>query len=370
MQIVCDKQVLLEYINIVSKAVSPRTTLPILECVLLVADENGFRMLGNDLELGIESGAIEATVIEQGSVALDARMLGEIVRRLPGTTATIQTDDKFVTTIKSGKSEFKIAGQSGSEFPFLPAVEQTEPYVISAVELKNMIRQTIFSVSTDDTKPALTGELLEIKNNVVKLVSVDGFRISLRLLRPEAECGNLRAIIPAKTLNELSKILPGDNDAMVSIFHSERHILFALDQFILVSRVIDGDFISYENVFTDDYTTMISVEREIFVDALERASLIISKVARRDSVRIKIAEGQAIITSKTDIGASYDELPITQDGLDLDIAFNPRYLIDALKAMEAEVVELQFTTPLSPCIIKGEGCDLQKYLILPVRAFS
>jgi len=369
MHIICDKQLLTEYINTVSKAVSAHSSLPILQCILLVSDENGFRMLGNDLELGIESRAIDATVIEQGRVALDAKMLGDIIRRLPGTTADIQTDSKYVTVIKSGKAEFKILGQPGDEFPFLPAVEQISPYMVPAGELRNMIRQTIFSVATDNTKPALTGELLEIKNNMVKLVSVDGFRISVRLLIPDAPCDDLRAIIPAKTLNELSKILPSDGDSLVSVYTSERHILFALENCILVSRVIDGDFISYENVFTEDYTTMIMVDRGEMTDALERASLI-SKDARKNSVRISITDGQVIITSQTEAGTSYDELSVTQDGVNLDIAFNPRYLIDALKVLETDNIEMQFTTPLSPCIIKGEGAELQKYLVAPLRVKS
>ena len=369
MQIICDKQVLIEYIGIVSKAVSTRTTLPILECVLLIADENGFRMIGNDLELGIETAAIPATVNEHGSVALDAKMLNDIVRRLPGGTVSIQTDNKFMTVIKSGKAEFKISGQAGSEFPFLPTVEQTTPYTVPAAELRNMIRQTIFSVSLDDAKPALTGELLEIKDNLVKLVSVDGFRISLCVLEPDAPCSDLRAIIPAKTLNELSKILPSDDESPVNVYTSERHILFSLAQCVIVSRVIEGDFISYENVFTDEYTTMILAERALLVDALERASLI-SKDVRKNPVRLSIEGGQIVVTSNTELGTSYDELPITQDGVDLVISFNPRYLIDALKALESENVELQFTTPLSPCIIKGEGSDKQKYLVLPLRTKS
>jgi len=369
MQIVCDKNLLMEYINIVNKAVSARSSLPILQCILLIADEAGFRMVGNDLELGIESRDIEAEIIETGRVALDARMLGDIVRRLPGSSASIRTDEKAVTVIKSGKAEFKILGQPGDEFPALPKVEQAIPYVIPSGELRNMIRQTIFSVAVDDTKPALTGELLEIKNNVMKLVSVDGFRISLRVYAPEVSCEDLRAIIPAKTLNELSKILPADGDEVVRIYNSERHMLFALEECVLVSRVIEGDFISYENVFTDDYTTMITVEREAMVDALERASLI-SKDARKNPVKVNIADEQAVITSNTEIGTSYDELSIVQDGKNLEIAFNPRYLIDALKALETERVEMQFTTPLSPCIIKGEDVDIQKYLVLPLRVKS
>jgi len=369
MKITCDKQLLNEYINIVSKAVSSRTTLPILECLLLIADQTGFRMIGNDLELGIESCYIPAEVMEEGSIALDARMFSDIIRRLPGDQTTIQADSKYVTIIKSGKAEFKILGHSGEEFPFLPPVEKVTPYVTTAIELKNMIRQTIFSVSLDDSKPALTGELLEIKDGVTTLVSVDGFRISMRTLQLPDDSITLRAIIPAKTLNELSKILPGDSDAQVSIYTSDHHILFELDQFILVSRIIDGDFFSYEKVFTDDYTTLVNTDRSGLVDALERASLI-SKDTRKNPVCLNIANEQIVITSNTEIGTSYDELSTVQDGIDLDIAFNPRYLIDALKALDEERVTMQFTTPLSPCIIKGEENEDQKYLVVPLRMKS
>jgi len=366
MQIVCERQLLNEFISIVSKAVSGRSTLPILECVLLVADENGFRMIGNDQELGIETMPIEATVNEHGSVALDAKMLNDIIRRLSGDSVTIQSDAKNNTTISSGRAKFDIMGQPGSEFPFPPAIERGVPVQLGAAELKNMIRRTLFSVSLDDAKPALTGELLDVKENLVKLVSVDGFRISLNMQETEAPSEDLRAIVPAKTLSELSKILSADEEAVVDIYMSDRHILFALEECVVVSRVIEGDFINYDSIFTDEYTTMMTANRGELMDALERASLI-SKDTRKNPVCLEIAENEVVITSKAEQGNMFDAFPIQQEGQDLKISFNPRYLIDVLKALESEEVELQFTTPLSPCIIKGTDNDKHKYLVLPLR---
>ena len=372
MQIICETQVLNEFVSIVSKAVSGRSTVPILECVLLVSDENGFRMIGNDMELGIETVPIPATVNEHGSVALDAKMLMDIIRRLPGESVTIQTDAKDSTTITSGRAKFTIMGQPGSEFPFPPTLEHDAPCRIHASELKNMIRRTLFSVSLDDAKPALTGELMDIKDNVVKLVSVDGFRISLNMEELEVVDGvdtgvqELRAIIPAKTLSELGKVLPADGDSMVDINTTERHIMFTMEQCKVVSRVIEGDFINYDSIFTDEYTTMMKADRSVLIDSLERASLI-SKDARKNPVRLEISENEVVVTSKTEQGNMFDAFPIQQEGQDLMISFNPRFLIDALKALEDEEVELQLTTPLSPCIVKGTDNDKHKYLVLPLR---
>lgn len=369
MKIVCNKNILLEYINIVLKAVSNRTTLPILECILLIADENGFRLIGNDLELGIETKQIDAEIIETGCVALDSKIFSEIVRRLPGETVSINSDNNNITIIKSNKSEFKILGQNGDEFPFLPQVEKDSKYIIPAKDFKNMIHQTIFSVAVNDSKAVMTGELLEIKGNQMKMVAVDGFRISLRVQNIKTENIDMQCVIPAKTLNELSKLFGNDDTDEILIYFTFKHILFETDNCIVVSRLLEGDFINYENVFTDEHTTFITVDREFLIDSLERASLI-SKDVKKNPVKLNISQDNLVITSNTEAGTSYEELPVELDGIDIEIAFNPKYLIDALKVMEDEKITMQFTTPLSPCIIKGRDTDLYKYLVLPLRLKS
>lgn len=369
MKIICNRNVLLEYINIVLKAVSNRTTLPILECILLLADETGFRLIGNDLEMGIETKQITAEILETGSIALDSKIFSDIIRRLPGDMVSISSDDKNITLIKSDKSEFKILGQNGDEFPFLPQVEKDSEYKILSKDLKDMIRQTIFSVAINDSKAVMTGELLEIKENQIKMVAVDGFRISLRVQNIETENFDVKCVIPAKTLNELSKLFNNDETSSISIYFTSKHILFEMDNCIIISRLLEGDFINYENVFTDEYTTLITVDRSFLLDSLERASLI-SKDAKKNPVKLNISADMLVITSNTEAGTSYEEIPIELDGIDIEIAFNPRYLIDALKIIEDEKITMQFTTPLSPCIMRGLETDSYKYLVLPLRLKS
>lgn len=369
MHIVCSKENLINSINIVSKAVSVRTPLPILECILLNVDNTGFKLIANDLELAIETSYIESQIIETGCIALEAKIFSDIIRKLPDEDITITTIDNNVTVIKSGKTEFKIIGQNGDEFPLLPKVEKNEEYSISSNELKNMIKQTIFSVSTMESKPTLTGELLEIENGMLNVVAVDSFRVSLRVSPINTINSNISVIVPSKSLNELSKILPTDDTSLVSLYFTDKHVLFEIDSCIIVSRLIEGEFLKYNQIFTEDYTTIIYGDRHNILSSLERSSLI-SKDNKKTPVKLNIASNKLVITSSTDTGTSYDELSIDMDGEPIEIAFNPKYLIDAIKVIDTEKISIQFTTSLSPCIIKGYESDLYKYLILPLRLTS
>lgn len=366
MQINCSKDILLNNINIVSKAVSSRSTLPILECILLTADTNGFKLLANDLELGIETVSIDAEINEKGSVALDARLFSEIIRSLPDNNVDITSDEKNVTIIKSGKTEFKILGQPGVEFPVLPDIERDVKFETNASALKNMIRQTIFSVALEDTKPILTGELIEFKDDVLNVVAIDGFRVSFRKTIIENIPESKSVVIPAKTLNEISRILPDKNDYKVTMYFTENHALFELENCIVISRLLEGEYLKYEQMFTDDYKTIIEINRQEFLRSIERA-ILISKESKKTPVKLSIEENKVIITSNTEIGTSYEEVFAETDGENLEIAFNPKFLIDAFKAIDEEKIKIQFINSLSPCIIKGvENVDY-KYLILPLR---
>jgi len=369
LKINCDRDILSENISIAQKAVSNRTTLQILECVLIVADEEkGLRIIGNDLEIGVETKSIDAEIIENGSVAIEAKMFSDIIRRLPEGNVTVHSDENNVVTIKCKKSEFKVLGQSGDEFPFLPEIKKEEPYFIQSGTLKNMIRQTNFCVAVDDSKPIMTGELMEIKNGSLKMVAIDGFRVALR----EAELVEIaenrceKIVVPSKALNEINKLLPVENDESVTVYISDKHVLFGLKNCILVSRLIEGDFINYENVFTSEYTTIIYANKEELLNSIERTSLI-SKEIKKSPVKLNILNDKVEVTSFTEYGNAFDELEISVEGMPIEIAFNPRYLIDALKAIDEDEISIQFTTPLSPCIIKSEEVESYKYLVLPLR---
>ena len=339
MKLTCSKDLLLQYINIVNKAVSNRTTLPILECILLTADEKGFVMTGNDLEIGIKTAPIEAEIEERGEVAIEARIFNEIVRRLNGESVTIETDDKFAVTILSGTSEFKIMGQS---------------------------RQTIFSIAQDGSKPVLTGELFELKNNSVNVVSVDGYRISFRKNSLMMGSGETEVIVPGKTLSELNKILSQEEDDTLSMYLTEKHILFDLGNAVMVSRLIEGDFIRYAQSFSEDYKTKMIVDKSELIQALERASLV-SRDNRKTPVRLMLRNGGMDITARSDMGTAHESIAAEVEGDDLSIAFNPRYLIEALRSIEDETVKMIFMASLSPCTILPVDGDAFKYLILPLR---
>ncbi|WP_331488199.1 DNA polymerase III subunit beta [Chakrabartyella piscis] len=365
MNLTCQKDLLLQYINIVNKAVSNKTTLPILECILLTANDNGFVLTGNDLELGIQTAAIPATILEKGEVALEARILGDIVRRVNGETMSIKVDDKNMVTLTCGSSEFTIMGQSGDEFPALPTVEQENAFVLPQNDLRDMIRQTIFSIAQDNSKPILTGELFELQQDTLHVVSVDGYRISFRknILSQCAEPTNV--IVPGKTLMELNKIL-SQEDENVSLYVTDKHILFDLGTATMVSRLIGGDFIRYAQSFTEEYKTKIILDKNEFVQTLERASLV-SRDNRKSPVRFHIKENQLLVTAKSDMGTAYEEIVCEVEGDDLEIAFNPRYYIEALRSIEDEKVAIQFLASLSPATILPVDGDAYKYLILPLR---
>ena len=217
MKLTCSRDLLLNSINVVSKAVSSRTTLPILECILLTADERGLVLTANDLEIGIEASPIEAEIEREGKVALEARIFSEIIKRVNGVDVTLDTDNDFITVISSGNSEFKVMGRDGSDFPAMPKIERKEKQTILQKDLRDMIRETIFSVAQDDSKPVLTGELIEINNGIIDMVSVDGYRISYKKSNLLSSSGEEEAIIPAKTLNEISKILSSEEDEEADI---------------------------------------------------------------------------------------------------------------------------------------------------------
>jgi len=367
MHVICDRDSLLERINMASKAVSNRSTLKILECLLLIADKKGFRIIGNDLELGIETSSIEAEIVKNGSIAIESKIFSDIIRRLPQGDVSIIVSESSLTVIRCGKTEFKILGSSGEEFPFLPDVERTTGCVMKSAEFRNMVRKTIFATAVEDSKPVMKGELFEVGNGTVKLVAVDGFRVALSNYGFKSE-NDIKVIIPGKTLGEISKILPGDPEADLCIYVTDKHVLMEFGGCTVVSRLINGDFIEYSGVFNTEYSTEVTVDREAFLLSLERASLI-SGDMRKNPVKLTI-DGNMVITSNTEMGAAYDELELRQDGQAIEIAFNPRYLIDALKAIDDETVILSFTTPLSPVLIRGSDDENNKHVVLPLRLKS
>jgi len=370
MILTCEKQQLQDALGLAIRAVNQRTTMPILECVLLTAQDNGLSLSASNLELTINTSPIPADITTPGSVALDAKLFSEIVRKMPGEVVSISVDDKNSVQVKSGRSRLMISCQPADEFPVMSDAELVpinKGYSIKAQALKEMIRQTIFSVSTDQSKLILTGELIEVKDNIMRMVAVDMFRISYKATSLEEECDNYKAVVPAKALGELSRMLPTDENEEVSLRLTEKRIIFKSKDFTLISNLLEGEFIRYDQIFNEDFITIVEVNRNDLLSAFERAVLVATE-NKMLPIKLDISDDDISIRSSSERGETEDGIPCKTDGKALTISFNPRYFIEALRAVEDETVVLKFNTQLSPCTIRGleENSDF-KYLIVPLR---
>lgn len=365
MKIICSKNNLLNGFLTVQKAVSSRTPLPILEGILIEAEDNQIKLIATDLEIGIES-YIEGDIVEEGSVVLSAKIIVELIRKLPDAPVEMKSDENNKTWITCASSEFVIQGQSGLDFPELPEVDND--YVIEVPQdlLKNMIRQTIFSVAVEETRPILTGALMEIEDNQVRLVALDGYRLALRKGKTAgSDHYSISEVVPGRILNEISKIL-GDVEEMVQISKMGNHILFQIGQTSITSRLLEGEFINYKQIIPEEYKTRVKVSTHALLDSCERAALL-ARQGKNNLIKMEIFQDQLVISSNAEIGQVHEEVPIDNQGEELKIAFNSKYFIDALRIVEDDEIFLEFTTSVSPCVMKPLEDEYFTYLILPVR---
>ena len=347
-----------------SKAVPTRTTMAILECILIDASANEIKLTANDMELGIET-KIEGEIAERGIIALDAKIFSEIVRKLPDSDVVIETDSNFKTTITCEKSKFNIVGKSGDDFSYIPFIERNECISISQFTLKEVIRQTIFSIADNDNNKLMTGELFEIEENQLKVVSLDGHRISIRNIELKNNYDHKKVVVPGKTLQEVSKILPGSAEEEVNIFLSENHIVFEFDDTTVVSRLIEGEYFKIEQMLSSDYDTKVKINKRELLDCIDRATLLV-KEGDKKPIIMNITDGNMELKINSFIGSMNEDFDITKEGKDILIGFNPKFFIDALRVIDEEEVSLYMVNPKAPCFIKDdEGKFI--YLILPVN---
>lgn len=364
MKLICSKSNLLHGVNIVSKAVPTRTTMAILECILIDASANEIKLTANDMELGIET-KIEGEIAERGVIALDAKIFSEIVRKLPDSDVTIETDASFKTTITCEKAKFNIVGKSGDDFSYIPYIERNEPIVMSQFTLKEVIRQTIFSIADNDNNKLMTGELFEIEENDLKVVSLDGHRISIRNIELKNNYSHKKVVVPGKTLQEVSKILPGSTEDEVSIFLTDNHIVFEFENTTVVSRLIEGEYFKIEQMLSSDYETKVKINKRELLDCIDRATLLV-KEGDKKPIIMNITDGTMELKINSFIGSMNEDIDIAKEGKDILIGFNPKFFIDALRVIDEEEVTLYMVNPKAPCFIKDdEGTFI--YLILPVN---
>ncbi len=360
------KSDLLNAINIVTKAVPSKTTMTILECILIDASTNEIKLTGNDMELGIET-KVKGEIIEKGKVALEARLISEIIRRLSDTESdiTIESDDNFNTVITCDSSVFKIQGRDGEEFTYLPSLERDRYICLSEFTLKEIIRQTIFSIAVNESNRMMTGELFEVKGDNLRVVALDGHRLAIRNVTLKDNYGNIKVIVPGKTLNELSRILDDDNESEVLIFFSKNHILFEFADTIVVSRLIDGEFFRVDQMLSNDYSTKVTINKKDFLDSIERATILIRENDKKPII-LNIEDSNMSVKLNSSLGTLNDDIFIKKTGQDLMIGFNPKFLSDALKIIDDEEVDLYMMNAKSPCFIK-DADEKYIYLILPVN---
>lgn len=364
MKFICSKSDLLKSINIVLKAVPSRTTMSILQCILIEAEPGKIKMTANDMELGIET-SLEGDVLERGTVAIDAKIFSEIIRKLPDNDVTIETDENFQMLISCEKARFHISGKSGEEFSHLPFIEKEEPVVISQFSLREMIKQTIFSISDNESNKIMTGELFELSGNHLRIVALDGHRVSIRNLYLKEEYAPKKVIVPGKTLMEVSKILLGELESFVNIYFTANHIVFEFDDTTVVSRLIEGEYFRIDHMISSDYETKVEVNKREFSDCIDRATLLVRENDKKPIV-IQIEDGEMRLKLTSSVGSMNEEIAIEKEGKDILIAFNPKFMLDALRVIDDETVTLYMVNPKAPCFIRDEK-ESYIYMVLPVN---
>jgi DNA polymerase-3 subunit beta len=364
MKIICKKSDLVHGVSIVSKAVSNKTTLPILECILIEASAGTITFTANDMELGIET-KIEGSIIEQGKVAMDAKLFSEIVRKLPDNDVTIETDENYKATIVCEKACFQIMGQEGNEFPYLPEIKKEKSITLSQFSLKEIIRQTIFSISDNENTKLMTGELFEVKDNQLSVVSLDGHRISIRKLELKDSYDPFKVVVPGKTLQEIVKIISGETEDDITIYVTDKHILFEFDQTKVVSRLLEGEYYKISQMLSSDYETKITINKKEFLSCIDRASLLIRESDKKPII-INIKDNFLELSISSYFGSMEENILIQKEGRDLLIGFNPKFLMDVLRVIDDEEINIYLVNPKAPCFIKDEQ-ESYTYLILPVN---
>jgi len=368
MKIICEKEKILKGINSVINGVANKTTMPILENILIQTNEKEIKLTTYDLEIGIES-IIEANVVEEGATSVNATMFSEIIKRLPNSEITITLDKNSLLIIECEGSLYKLATMNPEDFPELPQIDIDNSIEIEQNTLINMIRKTIFAVSTEETRPIFTGCLFEVKDGILNVVSVDGYRMAIKTKEIEGSSSNFSCVIPSKTLVEVNKILEDSFDS-VKIGVSRNQALFEIENCKIVTRLLDGEFLKYSNTIPKSWETRIKVNKNAIQYCFDRIQLISSSSIEKEKkypVKVKIEVGKVIISCTNQMGDAKEELNIETEGKDLEIGFNPKFFLDALKVIDDEEIYIEFGTNRAPCIIKAIDNSDYIYMILPIK---
>ncbi len=365
MKIKCLKSNLQSALNIASKAVSSKTNMPILECIMIEVYADSIKLVANDLELGIET-VLEGEVIEMGRIAIEAKIFMDIVRKMPDSEIYIETTSDYKTIIRCEKSKFTIASRSGDDFTELPEIEKEKSITVSQFTLREIIRETIFSISDNENNRMMTGELFQVKDGMLTVISLDGFRISLRNVKINDSTEEIKAIVPGKTLTDLSKIISGGVDDQVVIYFTDRHILFEFENTLVVSRLIEGDYFNIAQMFNITHETVITCRNKELLDCIDRASLLIKESDKKPIIMSAKDDNTMYLKCDTMMGSMNEELEIAKQGKEIIIGFNPHFLMDIMRVIEDEEIKLYMKDSKSPCIIKDDE-GKYVYVVSPVN---
>lgn len=365
MKIICSKADLLKSVTISLRAVPVRTTIDILKCILIKAEKGQITFTSNDMEMGIET-VVSGTILEEGIIALDAKMFSDIVRKLPDDDVTITTDSRLMTLITCEKSKFNIIGKDGSEFTALPFIDKEECVILSQLTLRDIINQTIFSIAqAESSNKLMTGELFEISGSTLKVVSLDGHRVSIRRVELKDSYSEKKVIVPGKTLQEISKILSSEAKDEVVLYFMKNHIVFEMPDTTVISTLIEGEFFDIKHMLSEDYETRVRVNRQMFISCIDRTTLFV-KEGDKKPIIIDFLDGYMKINIDSPMGSLNEDIDIDKEGRDIVIGFNPRLMIDALKAIEDEEITLYLLNPKAPCFIRDDN-ETYNYIILPIN---
>lgn len=347
----------------VSRAVSTKATLPALEGILIKAYNNTLTLSGYDLELAITT-TVEATVSVEGEIVVGAKLFADIVRKLPEEIVTFETDERMIIYINSGNAAYQIVGISSMEYPEMPKFDAMDEIKLSAGVLKNMIKQTIYAVSDNINKPIYTGSLFDIKDKIMRVVAIDGYRMAIRQENIDTDVEQ-RFIVPGKMQSEILKLIT-DDEKEVLIVVGQRHVSFTLENYSIVSRLIEGNFLDYRTTVPKGEDTVIRINTRSLINSVDRIALITSDRVQ-SPVRFSITQDEIKLSCKTAVGRANDEIPVSTIGKDVEIGFNNKYVLEALKNTECDEVTLVLNGSLSPMIIKPVQGEDFIFLVVPMR---
>ena len=368
MKIICEKENIIKALNSVTKAVASKPTMPILEGILIQTNNTEVKLTTYDLEMGIEY-IIKSEVKEEGAIVVNATMFSEIIRKLPNTEITIYVNENNLLVIECEGSLYKLATMNPSDFPELPQINIENSIQIEQNTLREMIRRTIFAVSTEENRPIFTGCLFEIVNNKLNVVAVDGFRLAWKSKYLQTKVNDFNAVIPGRTLNEINKILV-DSFETITIGVAKNQALFELENCKIVTRLLDGEFLNYSSVIPETWETRIRVNRQNLLNCFERVSLISSSSMEKEKkypVKVSIDIGKIIISCTNQTGDAKEEMMVSTEGKNLEVGFNPKYFLDACRCIDDEEIFVDFGSNISPCIIRPIEESDYVFMILPIR---